>query len=62
MKARPLAPTRKTEEAVDRRQNNGSVKVVSLTIARQLVYYAVDVSTAVLGQSLKDNVRCTAVE
>ena len=47
---------------MDRRQNNGSVKVVSLTIARQLVYYAVDVSTAVLGQSLKDNVRCTAVE
>ena len=29
MKARPHAPTRKTEEAVDRRQNNGSVKAVS---------------------------------
>ena len=26
VKARPRAPTRKTEEAVDRRQNNGSVK------------------------------------
>ena len=25
VKARPRAPTRKTEEAVDRRQNNGSV-------------------------------------
>ena len=29
VKARPRAPTRKTEEAVDRRQNNGSVKAVS---------------------------------
>ena len=40
---------------MDRRQNNGSVKAVSprCTIA---------VSTAVLGQSHKDNVRCTAVE
>ena len=35
---------------------------LDLTIARQLVYYAADVSTAVLGQSHKDNVRCTAVE
>ena len=29
VKARPRAPTRKTEEAVDRRQNSGSVKAVS---------------------------------
>ena len=29
VKARPRAPTGKTEEAVDRRQNNGSVKAVS---------------------------------
>ena len=29
MKARPRAMTRKTEEAVDRRQNNGSVTAVS---------------------------------
>ena len=29
MKARPHAPTSKTEEAVDRRQNNGSVEAVS---------------------------------
>ena len=29
VKVRPRAPTRKTEEAVDRRQNNGSVKAVS---------------------------------
>ena len=29
VEARQRAPTRKTEEAVDRRQNNGSVKPVS---------------------------------
>ena len=29
VKTRPRAPTRKTKEAVDRRQNNGSVKAVS---------------------------------
>ena len=29
VKARPRAQTRKTEEAVDRHQNNGSVKAVS---------------------------------
>ena len=33
-----------------------------LTTAQQLVYYAIAVSTAVLGQSHKDDVRCTAVE
>ena len=33
-----------------------------LAIAQQLVCYAVAVSTTVLGQSRKDNVRCTAVE
>ena len=29
VKARPRSPTRKTEEAVDRRRNNRSVKAVS---------------------------------
>ena len=33
-----------------------------LAIAQRLVHCAVAVSTAVLGQSHKDNVRCTAVE
>ena len=33
-----------------------------LAIAQRLVHYAIAVSTAVLGQSHKDNVRCTAVE
>ena len=47
---------------MDRRQNNGSVKAVSLAIAQRLVHRATAVSTALLGQSHKDNVRCTAVE
>ena len=34
----------------------------SLAIAQRLVHCAIAVSTAVLGQSHKDNVRCTAVE
>ena len=50
MKVLPRAPTRKTEEAV-------AVAVA----AQQLVYYAAAVSTAVLEQSHKDNVRCTTV-
>ena len=33
-----------------------------LAIAQRLVHYAIAVSTAVLGQSHKDNVRCTAVD
>ena len=33
-----------------------------LAIAQRLVHRATAVSTAVLGQSHKDNVRCTAVE
>ena len=33
-----------------------------LAIAQQLVHCAIAVSTAVLGQSHKDNVRCTAVD
>ena len=47
---------------MDRRQNNGSVKGCPLAIAQRLVHCAIAVSTAVLGQSHKDNVRCTAVE
>ena len=33
-----------------------------VTIAQRLEHCAIAVSTAVLGQSHKDNVRCTAVE
>ena len=34
----------------------------TLTIAQRLVHRAIAVSTAVLGQSHKDNDRCTAVD
>ena len=51
-----------TGKTADRPQNNGSVKAVSLAIVQRLVHRAVAVSNAVLGQSHKDNVRCTAVE
>ena len=48
---------------MDRRQNSGSVKAVSLAIAQRLVHRAIAVSTAVLDRvTIKDNVRCTAVE
>ena len=43
----------------------GTMKVLRrcpLVIAQRLVHCAIAVSTAVLGQSHKDNVRCTAVE
>ena len=56
---------KKTGETVDRRQNNGSVKLrrCPLAIAQRLVLCAVaHVLTTVLGQSHKDDVRCTAVE
>ena len=50
---------------MDRRQNNGSaVKAVSPRHcpATCALRAAIAVSTAVLGQSHKDNVRCTAVD
>ena len=56
---------KKTGETVNRRQNNGNVKAVSprrCVATSVLRYYAIAASTAVLGQSHKDNVRCTAVE
>ena len=39
-----------------------ALKRCPLAIAQRLVHCAIAVSTAVLGQSHKDNVRCTAVE
>ena len=53
---------KKTGETVDRHQNNGLLRRCPLAIAQRLVHRAIAVSTAVLGQSHKDNVRCTAVE
>ena len=61
-KARPRAPSRKTEEAVDRRPNNGSVKTVSprhCSATSVLLNCCLNCCT---GQSQKNNVRCTAVE
>ena len=47
VKAPPYAPTRKTEEAVDRRQNKNVKAVSALATAQQLVYFANGVSTSV---------------
>ena len=63
MKARPRIPPEN-----DRRDRGPPPQQwqcqggVPLAIAQRLVHCAVAVSTAVLGQSHKDNVRCTAVE
>ena len=63
MKARSHAPTRKTKDAADRRQNNKNVRQCPLAIAQQLVYYAASCClNCCAEQSHKDNVRCTAVE
>ena len=48
VKARPRVPPEKDRETVDRRQNNGSVKAVSLRHCQRLVHCAIAVSTAVL--------------
>ena len=64
MKSRPRAPTRKTEEAVDHRQNNGSVKAVSPRhrVASSVLVCCNCCFKFCAGESHKDNVRCTAVE
>ena len=55
-KARQCASTLKTEEAVDRRQNNGNVKAVSPRhcAATSVTYYAITVSAAVRGRATTD--------
>ena len=63
MNARPRIPPEK-----DRRdrgpppEQSEVLRRCPLAIAQRLVHCAIAVSTAVLGQSHKDNVRCTAVE
>ena len=47
---------------MDRRQNNGSVKAVSPRHCPATCALRIAVSTAVLGQSHNDKVRCTAVD
>ena len=54
VKARPLAPTRKTEEAVDRRQNNQNVKAVLPRHCVASSVYAIAVSTAVWSMVLNE--------
>ena len=66
MKARPRIPPEKDRR--DRGQPWTTARTMEvlrrcpLAIAQRLVHCAVAVSTAVFGQSHKDNVRCTAVE
>ena len=62
VKARPRIPPEKTGETVDRRQNNGRVKVVSprhCAATSALRNYCFNCRA---GHSQKDNVRCIAVE
>ena len=47
------APTRKTKDAVDCRQNNRLLRQCSLGIAQQLVYYAIAVLTDVRNRVTK---------
>ena len=47
------APTRKTKDAVDRRQNNRMLRQCPVGITRQLVYYAIAVPTAVRNRVTK---------
>ena len=61
VKAQPRIPPEKRPE----RAWTGTMEVLRqcpLAIAQRLVHCAIAVSTAVLRQSHKDNVRCTTVE
>ena len=63
MKVRPrIARPKKTGETVDRRQNNGSVKAVSPRHCAGTSAPRSCCFNCRVGQSHKDNVRCTAVE
>ena len=61
--SRAQSDPQKTEKAVNHRQNNDLLIIGSgdLSIAKQLVYSAIAVSTAVRRSSHKYNVRSTAV-
>ena len=63
VKARPRSTARKRPERPWTAARTMEVlRRCPLAIAQRLVHCAIAVSTAVLGQSHKDNVRCTAVE
>ena len=53
VKARSQAPSRKPKAAVDRRQNNRTLRQCPLAIVQQLVYYAIAVSAAVRSRVTK---------
>ena len=63
VKARPrIPPEKRPERPWTAARTMEVLRRCPLAIAQRLVHRAVAVSTAVLGQSRKDNVRCTAVE
>ena len=62
MKARPRILPEKPERPWTAARTMEVLRRCPLAIAKRLVHCAIVVSTAVLGQSHKDNVRCTAVE
>ena len=62
VKARPRAPTRKSENAVDRRQNHKNVKAVSPRHCATTSVLRSCCLNCCAEQSHKDNVRSTAVE
>ena len=62
VKARPrIPPEKRPERPWTAAKTMEVLRRCPLAIAQRLVHCAVAVSTAVLGQSHKDNVRCTAV-
>ena len=66
MKARPRAPTRKSEEAVDRRQNNQNINVNFKAVSPRHCPLASVLRNCCFNccaeQTDKDTVRSTAVE
>ena len=62
MKARQRIPPEKDRRDRGTTRTMEVLRRCPLAIAQRLVHRAIAVSTAVLGQSHKDNVRCTAVE
>ena len=63
MKARPrILPEKRPERPWTAARTMEVLRRCPLAIAQRLMPCAIAVSTAVLGQSHKDNVRCAAVE
>ena len=62
VKARPWIPPERLESLWTAARTMEVLRQCPLTISQRLVHCTIAVSTAVLGQSHKDNVHCTAVE